>query len=188
MKILKAVMIGNSSVGKTSIQTRFANQMFPRIHEMTIGVEFATRVINIGGKEVKIHLWDTAGQETFRSICRSYYRGADCAIVVYDVSNRQSFIDVQMWLEELRQYGSDDVQWLVVGNKNDLPSQVTEDDIVKLGVDHMFASAKNNHNILEIFRKVAYKKAMEPDIMYNRTINLDVRDERVCITHQPKCC
>lgn len=192
MKTFKIVMIGNSNVGKTSIQNRFADNYFSNLHEMTIGVEFASKIMTINGIDIKVHLWDTAGQEVFRSICRSYYRGADCAIIVYDVSNVKSFYDIKTWIKDLRSY-TDNTQWIVVGNKSDLKCNVSQKEIDELNIDHIFVSAKNNENIHEIFETVLKKKMAQysleefseySDLSFN---NIKLRNsKRVCT--KPKCC
>ena len=102
----------------------FMNNNFANTMEPTVGVEFGTKIINLqDGTSVKLQIWDTAGQDHFRSVTRSYYRNAAGAIVVYDVTNRQSFVDVTRWLEDCRANGNAQMVMALVGNKIDLENQ-----------------------------------------------------------------
>lgn len=99
--LLKIVLIGDSAVGKSNLLSRFARNEFDNNSKATIGVEFQTQVVEIDGKEVKAQIWDTAGQERFRAVTSAYYRGAVGALVVYDISRRNTFDSVKRWLDEL---------------------------------------------------------------------------------------
>ncbi len=109
-------------MGKSCFLLQFTDKRFKQLHDMTIGVEFGSRTIEVNGKLIKIQAWDTAGQESFRSITRSYYRGACCALLVYDVTRRTTFASLSKWLDEIRQStggGSSDIVIMLVGNKRD---------------------------------------------------------------------
>lgn len=99
--LFKIVMIGDSAVGKSNLLARFARNEFYPNSKSTIGVEFQTQKILIDGKEVKAQIWDTAGQERFKAVTSAYYRGAVGALVVYDISRRQTFDNISRWLDEL---------------------------------------------------------------------------------------
>ncbi|GMR49491.1 hypothetical protein PMAYCL1PPCAC_19686, partial [Pristionchus mayeri] len=114
------VMIGDSGVGKTNLLSRFAKNEFQLDTLPTIGVEFATRSIEVEGKTVMATIWDTAGQERFRGITKAYYRGAAGALLVYDIAKRTSFENVSRWLTELRDHSEKDISIMLVGNKTDL--------------------------------------------------------------------
>ncbi len=118
--LLKFIIIGPTGVGKSCLLLQFTDKRFLTDHELTIGVEFGTRMIEVEGKKIKLQLWDTAGQESFRSITRSYYRGAQGALLVFDITKRSSFLHLQSWLEEVRRQGTDGMSILLVGNKADL--------------------------------------------------------------------
>ncbi len=105
--LLKFIIIGPTGVGKSCLLLQFTDKRFLTDHELTIGVEFGTRMIEVEGKKIKLQLWDTAGQESFRSITRSYYRGAQGALLVFDITKRSSFLHLQSWLEEVRRQGTD---------------------------------------------------------------------------------
>ncbi|KAK8846870.1 hypothetical protein IAR55_005960 [Kwoniella newhampshirensis] len=123
--ILKYVLIGDSAVGKSSLLIRLTDNRFD-LTEPTLGVEFGSRIVNVGegenGKRVKVQCWDTAGTESFRSITRSYFRGAAGALLVYDVTRRDSFDHVTSWLEDLRKHADENVSIILVANKTDLCS------------------------------------------------------------------
>jgi Ras-related protein Rab-11A len=118
--LFKIVLIGDSGVGKSNILTRFTKNEFNIDTKSTIGVEFATRTMNIDGKMVRAQIWDTAGQERYRAITSAYYRGAVGALIVYDMTKIQTFESVKKWLKELRDHGADNMVVMLVGNKNDL--------------------------------------------------------------------
>ncbi|KAH7928186.1 ras-domain-containing protein [Leucogyrophana mollusca] len=119
--LFKVILIGDSGVGKSNIATRFTQNRFNADSKSTIGIEFATRLINLpDGKTVKIQLWDTAGQERYRAITAAHYRGAVGALVVYDISKHASFVNAGMWVKELRDHADANVVTMLVGNKSDL--------------------------------------------------------------------
>lgn len=99
---------------------QFTDKRFQPIHDLTIGVEFGARMINIDGKQIKLQIWDTAGQESFRSITRSYYRGAAGALLVYDITRRETFDHLASWLEDARQHANPSMSIMLIGNKADL--------------------------------------------------------------------
>lgn len=118
--IFKVLLLGDSGVGKTSIMRRYLDDQFRSNHVATIGVDFRLTTIDVDGRKVKLQIWDTAGQERFRSVTSSYYYGADGAIIVYDVSNAESFRNVDSWLNELRRHSnSERMSVVAIGNKCD---------------------------------------------------------------------
>ena len=118
--ILKVIVVGSHSAGKTTLVNRFIDKDNFKNVETTIGVEFCTKIINVKNNLVKIQIWDTSGQERFRSIISSYYRGASGAIICYDVNNRDEFMEVPQWIETIRKLNIDkDVTIIVVGTKID---------------------------------------------------------------------
>lgn len=124
--IFKIVLLGDSGVGKSNLVFRFTKNEFNKDSKSTIGVEFATKTVQIeDDKLVKAQIWDTAGQERYRSIASSYYRGAVGALLVYDVTDRNSFNHVPMWLKEVEENAEMDCLIMLVGNKMDLHEQRT---------------------------------------------------------------
>jgi small GTP-binding protein len=111
---------GDTGVGKSCLLLQFTDKRFQPVHDLTIGVEFGARMVNIDGKQVKLQIWDTAGQESFRSITRSYYRGAAGALLVYDITRRETFDHLASWLEDARQHANPNMTIMLIGNKADL--------------------------------------------------------------------
>ncbi|XP_063902019.1 ras-related protein rab-11.1-like [Zophobas morio] len=118
--LFKIVIIGDSGVGKTNLLLRFTKNEFQMQCASTIGVEFATKCIKIGGKIVKAQIWDTAGQERYRAITSAYYRGTAGALIVYDTAKRSTFDHIQRWVKELREHLNPNTVVMLVGNKSDL--------------------------------------------------------------------
>eukprot|EP00419_Tripos_fusus_P011421 CAMPEP_0172658026 /NCGR_PEP_ID=MMETSP1074-20121228/2500_1 /TAXON_ID=2916 /ORGANISM="Ceratium fusus, Strain PA161109" /LENGTH=217 /DNA_ID=CAMNT_0013473251 /DNA_START=70 /DNA_END=723 /DNA_ORIENTATION=+ len=155
--LFKLLLIGDSGVGKSNMLLRFADDVYRDNLESTIGVDFKICTQVVDGKTVKMQIWDTAGQERFRTIAASYYRGAHGIIVTYDVTDRTSFQNVRMWMQEIEKYVRGNVSRLLVGNKSDLSSKrcITHDEgkclADELGVQFLETSAKDNSNIVETF-------------------------------------
>ncbi|KAG6420585.1 hypothetical protein SASPL_117140 [Salvia splendens] len=118
--LFKVVLIGDSGVGKSNLLSRFTKDEFSQQSKSTIGVEFATRSIQVDDKVVKAQIWDTAGQERYRAITSAYYRGAVGALLVYDVTRNVTFENVDRWLKELRGHTDSNIVVMLVGNKADL--------------------------------------------------------------------
>jgi len=118
--LLKIVLIGDSGVGKTNLLSRFARDQFNPDSKSTIGVEFATKTLEIEGKTVKAQIWDTAGQERYRAITSAYYRGAIGALLLYDITASLTFSSLSRWLQELRENADSNIVVMLVGNKCDL--------------------------------------------------------------------
>lgn len=118
--LFKYILIGDTGVGKTCMLLQFTDKRFSHEHDMTIGVEFGTSSVTVNNESIKLQIWDTAGQETFRSITRSYYTNTAGCILVYDITRRDSFKHVSSWLEDAKSLASSTLQVMLVGNKTDL--------------------------------------------------------------------
>lgn len=118
--LFKVVLIGDSGVGKSNLLSRFTRNEFCLESKSTIGVEFATRTVQVEGKTIKAQIWDTAGQERYRAITSAYYRGAVGALLVYDITKPTTFENVGRWLKELRDHADSNIVIMLVGNKSDL--------------------------------------------------------------------
>ncbi|CAD8118261.1 unnamed protein product [Paramecium sonneborni] len=159
--LFKFILIGDSGVGKSCLLLQFIDKRFRQKHEVTIGVEFGAKLIELDGLNIKLQIWDTAGQESFRSITRSYYRSAAGAIVVYDITKRESYDNVARWMEEVKQNGNPKLSMLLVGNKGDLESerQISYNEAQQFakecGIEFFETSAKTANNVEEIFIKMA---------------------------------
>jgi len=159
--LFKLLLIGDSGVGKSCLLLRFADHTYTESYISTIGVDFKIRTIDLDGKTIKLQIWDTAGQERFRTITSSYYRGAHGIIVVYDVTDAESFNNVKQWLNEIDRYACENVNKLLVGNKCDLVSKKTVDyDTAKafadkLDIPFLETSAKQGSNVEKAFLTMA---------------------------------
>ncbi|KAL1569639.1 Ras-related protein RABH1e [Salvia divinorum] len=157
----KLVFLGDQSVGKTSIITRFMYDKFDTTYQATIGIDFLSKTMYLEDRTVRLQLWDTAGQERFRSLIPSYIRDSSVAVIAYDVANRQSFFNTSKWIEEVRTERGGDVIIVLVGNKTDLVEKrqvsIEEGDIKarEFGVMFIETSAKAGFNIKPLFRKIA---------------------------------
>ncbi|CAA0833590.1 Ras-related protein RABA2a [Striga hermonthica] len=118
--LFKVVLIGDSGVGKSNLLSRFTRNEFCLESKSTIGVEFATRTLQVEGRTIKAQIWDTAGQERYRAITSAYYRGALGALLVYDVTKPTTFENVNRWLKELRDHADSNIVIMLIGNKTDL--------------------------------------------------------------------
>lgn len=155
----KIVFLGDSSVGKSAILKRIKFNSFDTKSESTIGCEFCTKDITTLNKNVKLLLWDTAGQEVFRSFTQNFLRGAKIIIIVYSCASKKSFLNIESWIKETEKCRDKTV--VIVGNKDDLPKDVTKDEINKLKEKYNSfyffenVSAKNGKNIEELFEFIA---------------------------------
>jgi len=162
--LFKYIIVGDIGVGKSCLLLQFTDKRFHPIHDLTIGVEFGSRTINIKENQIKLQIWDTAGQEKFRSITRSYYRGAASAIIVYDISRRDTFEHVASWLEDCRKYSSPNIVVMLIGNKCDIAEsarQVSTEEAQefanKNGLTFLETSAKTAENVDQLFEESATK-------------------------------
>ena len=157
----KIVLLGNLAVGKTSIINQFMYGTFDHMHQPTIGIDFLSQTMYLDDRTIRLQLWDTAGQERFRALIPSYIRDSSVAVIVYDVTNRQSFMDVDKWVEDVRNERGTDVIIMVAGNKIDLADKrvvtLEEGDAkaADLNVMHIEVSAKAGVNVKTLFRRLA---------------------------------
>ena len=159
--LFKYIIVGDSGVGKSCLLLQFTDNRFEAQHDSTIGVEFGSRMVNIEDKVIKLQVWDTTGQEAFRSITRSYYRGAAGALLVYDITRRETFDHLTTWLEDARQNCSSSIVMMLIGNKSDLESRraVTREEGEAFAREHGLifkeTSARTAANVEEAFISTA---------------------------------
>lgn len=159
--VFKTVVIGNSSVGKSSLILRFSDNTFQESFYPTIGVDFKIKTFEHEGSVVKLQMWDTAGQEKFKTITSAYYKGTQGIILVFDLCDKKSFQDIQNWIREVERYNNRETVKVLVGNKCDLVGdrQVTREEAETFasneGMIYMEASAKSNKNVENIFTKIS---------------------------------
>merc|ERR1711939_905039 len=130
--LFKLLLIGDSGVGKSCLLLRFADDTYTETYISTIGVDFKIRTVEIDGKVIKLQIWDTAGQERFRTITSSYYRGAHGIIVVYDVTDHETYDAVERWMTEIDRFAGPEVNKMIVGNKCDMVSKKPVPKTIKM--------------------------------------------------------
>ena len=157
--LFKYLIIGNSGVGKSCLLIRFTDDKFEEGYVTTIGVDFKIKTLEIEGKSVKLQIWDTAGQERFRNIVSSYYKGAHGIMMVYDITDLESFRYLDSWIKEIEKNASKNVYKILVGNKSDLENRkITFEkgkEFANLhGMKFFETSAKENKNVEEAFKEM----------------------------------
>ena len=157
--LLKFVIIGDSGVGKSNILLRYINNTFSDEFKATVGVEFGAKNLEVNNRVYRVQIWDTAGQENFRSIARAYYKNSVCACIVYDITNRNSFDSIQSWIDDCTKQTPKTILLILIGNKNDLKErrevqyQEGEEFAKKRNMIFLETSAKTGDNISQIFEK-----------------------------------
>ncbi|XP_051513855.1 ras-related protein Rab-41 isoform X2 [Myxocyprinus asiaticus] len=161
LRKFKLVFLGEQSVGKTSLITRFMYDSFDNTYQATIGIDFLSKTMYLEDRTVRLQLWDTAGQERFRSLIPSYIRDSTIAVVVYDITNLNSFQQTSKWIDDVRTERGSDVIIMLVGNKTDLADkrqvsvEAAEKKARELKVLYIETSAKAGYNVKQLFRRVA---------------------------------
>ena len=163
--LFKFIIIGNTGTGKSSLLTQFTDKRFNQIHDLTIGVEFGSKIIKINHNNkdynIKLQIWDTAGQESFKSITRSYYRGAAGVMLVFDLTRRDTFEHLERWMTDIDTFSGKDSNIILIGNKNDLEHKIKiSSEEAKLFADkhniqYIETSAKEYNITQKAFRLLA---------------------------------
>ena len=159
--IFKVLLLGNSDVGKSSLILRYVDQVWSDTFAPTIGADFKVKTLEIDNKQIKMQIWDTAGQERFRNVISSYFRGSHGILLIYDITNRDSFKNLENWLIEIEKNASQNVLKILIGNKNDLvndreiQSEEGQAFANRNGMEFIETSAKMNTNVTEAFEALA---------------------------------
>ena len=163
--ILKYIIIGDAAVGKSNLLLRYVFNTFKPEYQLTIGVEFGEKNIKHNNKNYQLQLWDTAGQEQFRSITRAYFKNAFCALVVYDITNKSSFENIKQWIEDCMNYMPKRGFIVLVGNKCDLEEnrEVSTEEGQQLADLYGISSAKTEYNVKEVFNESSQEIAKRID-------------------------
>jgi len=190
----KLVLLGESAVGKSSLVLRFVKGQFHEFQEATIGAAFLTQTVCLEDTTVKFEIWDTAGQERYHSLAPMYYRGAQAAIIVYDVTNVDTFARAKVWVKELQRQASPNIVIALAGNKADLsPKRMVNTDEANSFADEngllfMETSAKNAMNVNEIFMAIAKKLPKNEIRPGNTTVGVKPLDGTAGGTPPPGSC
>ena len=158
---IKLMILGDSTVGKSSILRQYCKKEFHEKYIGTIGIDFQIKYININNKKIKLQIWDTAGQERYRVVTKNYFNSSDGFIIIYDITNRESFNNVKNWIEQITALAGENIKCIIFGNKNDLNNkrQVQKDEGKELAKNYNFnffeTSAKDGSNVEEGFNSIA---------------------------------
>lgn len=177
--LFKILILGDSNSGKTSLLDRLVNNQFMNCYISTIGIDFNVKTIRLDDQtKVKLQIWDSCGQERFRSLTRSYYRNSSAFIICYDITSLKSFENAKFWVSEIDKYVDDrDVFQILVGTKNDLDGlrQIKYEDGLNyahsIGIDFIETSAKNDVNVKNLFNHLSSE--------LNKTKTKKLKDERI---------
>jgi Ras-related protein Rab-1A len=195
--IFKVLLLGNSDVGKSSLILRYVDGTWSNTFIPTIGVDFKVKTIEVDNKKIKMQIWDTAGQERFRTVIASYFKGSHGVLLIYDVTNKTSFKQLESWLEIIENNASEDILKILIGNKIDLEEdrEVTKEEGQSFANMHniqfMETSAKMNTNVNEAFEALA-KIMMEYNV--NQKVKATKNDKTVKVSSgknlstKKKCC
>jgi small GTP-binding protein len=191
----KYILIGDSGVGKTSILTKCTMNEFTKKHSPTIGVDFGTKIAKVGEQNYKLYIWDTAGQEIYKTITKSYYKNSNCVILVYDITNRQSFINLPLWLSSINNIVKDTVM-ILVGNKKDAENkrQISFieglNEAKKHNMYFMELSAMDYNNVEKLIYNCLNILIDKNEVKYTSTNNYDntKRTRECCNTTNDECC
>ena len=178
--LFKLILIGDSYVGKSNILLKYLKNQFNENSKTTVGVEFGTKNIIINNKRIKIQIWDTAGQERYRSITSAYYKGAKGALIVYDITRKNTFDNIDKWITDLKLNGDENICIIILGNKSDLidKREINKNDGIKKAEMYKTAfletSALNGDNISK-----AFDELIEQIVINNKNIFQDDNENEI---------
>lgn len=191
--LFKILIIGDSAVGKSCLLLRFADDTYTDSYISTIGVDFKIKTVEVDGKRIKLQLWDTAGQEKFRTITSAYYRGAHGIMIVYDITNKDTFENVKMWIQEIERYTPTVPMKLLVGNKNDLvDKRVVSYETAKeyadnLDISFIEASAKDGKNVDTAFSLLARRIKDRYNRPFMMTPKIEINKKNIIKEEKQPC-
>ncbi len=201
--MIKVILIGDSGVGKTNIMSKYLKNQFMENSKATVGVEFGSKLFNHQGHKIKAQIWDTAGQEKYNSLTSSYYRGAQGALVVYDITQKDSFEKVEKLVNDLREKSETKIYIILVGNKIDkeqnriISKEEGENLAEKLKIDFCEVSAKSGDGIDNAFQKLIdkvynihkgeFKSMASIELENEQKVNLEINNN-TNETKKKKCC
>ena len=187
----KVVLVGDASVGKSSVILKYTNDLFISPYPSTIGIDLKIKTITIDDKICKLQIWDTAGQERFKTITQSYYRGANIIIIMYDVTHYETFSNAKKWLKEINDINNSIICKILVGNKNDEDCKYKEVDTYEASqyahennLSFFEISAKNNINIYKMFTYAA--KCAKDKVVCEKEEHIDKKNHIISIVESDK--
>ncbi len=181
--LFKIVIIGDTYVGKTNILSRYISNEFDPNSNSTIGVELTTKTYNFDNNDVKVQIWDTAGQEKYRSITSSYYKGAQGCLLVYDITKKKSFDNIDKWYSELKSNSDEKIYTMLLGNKSDLEEnrevsiEEAEKKAKNFNIAFMETSAYNGNNINKAFNELINNVYQNNKHAFNQEIKVILKDK-----------
>lgn len=192
--LFKILLVGDEGSGKTSILTRYINDSFAEDLSTTVGVDFDIRTVNHSGDAIRLQIWDTAGQERFHTIVSSYYRGAHAIVILFSLTDQESFDHLEAWLNNVKRYSSENVDILILANKCDcvdnrvIPKETIQEYAKKVNVSIIETSAKDCINVEEAFMKLVKNiHARVSCINFDGPIPLDI-DMNDKKSSDKRCC
>ena len=181
---IKLLLLGDSGIGKTTFLKKITGYGFLRKSELTIGVDYATKIMDINNKKIKVHIWDTAGQESFRAITKSYFRSSHCALIFFDLTNIDSINNIDYWIKEYKNISTnDDNTIMLIGNKKDSCRVMTYYECIQMSksynIEYNEISVLNNtdEELLYIITKLLNKIDIK-EISTRLKINL-IQDKKI---------
>ena len=192
--IFKIVLIGDSSVGKTNILSKYISDEYDPDTQATIGVELSTKNYTFDNNEVKVQIWDTAGQEKYRSITSSYYKGAHGCLLVYDITRKVTFENIDKWLAEIKLSSNNEINMVLIGNKCDLEDkrevsiEEAQNKAKLLNMAFMETSALNGTNVEKAFNELVNNVYQNNKQIFHQDVNIriDDKDKGVEISQENK--
>jgi Ras-related protein Rab-1A len=195
--LYKIIVVGDSGTGKSSLMHKFCDNTFSESYISTIGIDFRVKDCEKNGKKIRLQIWDTAGQERFRVIAKSYYRGAQFTIVTFDLTNRESFDNVEKWISDVINNGNDKIKFLLVGTKSDLIENDYDrkyifDFVESRNLKYIESSSKNGENIDEIFNFIISEMIKDSALQYDRKNDNKIDNKKLVKPKvsqiESKCC
>ena len=194
---VKVVLLGDTGVGKSSIMVNMVLRSFENDKDPTLGAAYMSRTLNLSNKSIKFNIWDTAGQERFHSLAQMYYRDANAAVLVYDITRKETYDGLMVWYNEVKEYGPKDIIIAIVGNKEDrLVEEAIDSDFAhsyadSIGALYSKTSAKTSYGVENLFLEIA--KKMNPEIedcIEDMRRGSRLGEEQIILPSKPKggCC
>jgi small GTP-binding protein len=186
-KLLKCIFIGDMFVGKTSLCNKLVNYEVPISYQSTIGVDFFCKMLDINNKKIKLQIWDTTGQERYRSITRSYYRNTGFVFLIFDLTNIRTFLNIKTWLNDINKNCYPNIKKVLIGNKNDLKPDISIEEINILCEENdikYYSCCAKKDNIEDFIKNIVVENLDDVKFhnmkIYDSTVNLNKKNQTKC--------